>query len=98
MRGSSSVSSMRMWHTSTGHDRIKGSSSRYPNPLDHLVPLSTKEPGWFLFRSWVGCTMTTKRLPKEGKAESTIQESVEVCQDGTVVCEDPWETSNSASA
>jgi hypothetical protein len=31
--------------------------------------------------------MTTERLPKEGKAESIIQESVEGCQDVLVVCE-----------
>src|SRR6516162_3816800 len=80
MRGNSSASSMRMWRTSTRHDRIKGSSSRSPNPLDHLVPLHPKGPGWLLFRSWLGCTMTNKRLPEEDKAESTIQERVEVCQ------------------
>jgi hypothetical protein len=76
-------------YTSTRHDRIKASSSRYPKPLDHLVLLRRKESGWLLFRSWLVCTMTTERSPKERKAESTIQESVEVCQDVIVVCEVP---------
>ncbi len=35
--------------------------------------------------------MTTNRLLKEGKAESTIQERVEVCQDVIVVGEDSSE-------
>jgi putative transposase len=43
-------SSMRMWHTSIRHDRIKGSSSRSPNPMDHLVPLRKKEQRWLQFR------------------------------------------------
>src|SRR6266581_7402785 len=44
MRGNSNVSSMRMWRTSTRHDPIKGSNSRSPTPLDHLVPQRKKEP------------------------------------------------------
>src|SRR6266487_3198190 len=70
------------------HDRIKTSSSRFPNPLDHLVLLRKKEAGWLLFRSWLGCTMPTERLLKEGQAESTRQERVEACQDVIVIGED----------
>jgi hypothetical protein len=38
--------------------RIKVFSSRFPNCMDHLVPLPTREPRCLRFRSWLGCTMT----------------------------------------
>ena len=37
-------------HLLIRHDRIKGSSSSYPNSPDHLGPLRKKEQGWLLFR------------------------------------------------
>jgi putative transposase len=66
----------RMQHTSIGHDRIKGFSSRFPNCLDHLIPLPTREPRCLRFRSWLGCTMTTDWEPKERQTESTGQRSL----------------------
>src|SRR5215470_16425988 len=92
MRSNSSASSKRMWCTSIRHDLIKGSTSRSPKHRDHLVPFRSKEAGWLLSPSWLGCTMITKRLLlKEGKTESTIRSRVEVCQDNVVICEDSWE-------
>src|SRR5215472_2541203 len=88
MRDNSSVSSKHMWCTSIRHDLIKGSTSRSQK---HLVPFRSKEAGWLLSPSWLGCTMITKRLLKEGKTEPTIRSRVEVCQDNVVICEDTWE-------
>src|SRR6266568_2603233 len=71
---------MRMWDTSSRHDPIKGSSSRFPTPLGHRVPRRKQEARWLLFQSWPDCTMTTERWPKAGKTESTKRSRVEKFQ------------------
>jgi hypothetical protein len=60
------------------------SSSRFPPPVDHLVLLRTKQQRWLLFRSWLGCTMTTERRRNEETSEPTIHERAQRCQDGIV--------------
>jgi hypothetical protein len=64
MRSSSSVSSMPMWRTSTKHDRIKASSSRFPsrklNHCHHHMPVARSS----LSRSWAACIVIIAEVPE----------------------------------
>ncbi len=58
MRSSSTACSMRMWPTSTRHDRIKGSDSSSPSrkldPCRPITQVARSSPS----RSWAACIMT----------------------------------------
>ena len=64
MRSSSTASSMPMWRTSTMHDPIKASSSRYPNrkldPCQQIEMIARSSAS----RCWVGYITTTAEVHK----------------------------------